>query len=158
MKTEAKHIEAVNLLISHRFSGLTLADIAAEVAVTDRTLRRWREDPDFQALYDRMLTDYIRDVESQPFAHRVDRIHELFRLYQATPDFTPGKNGVLYLADRKAKILKQIADEAEEGKIDEAVELVAQLREQLAELKGGPQLEVAGTAEGVFAIKCHTGV
>ena len=45
------------------------------------------------------------------------------------------------------KILKQIADEAEEGKVDQVGEVLGRLREELAELQGGPKLMVSDGEE-----------
>ena len=42
----------------------------------------------------------------------------------------------------KAQILKQIGSEAEDGRVDETRDLIDELREKLAELRGGPSLTV----------------
>ena len=140
MKIDAKHVGAANLLIASRFSGRTLEDISKEIGVTKRTLSRWRADSDFKALFDRMLEEHHRDIEGQPLAQRADRIQELYRLYLKLPDEPKH-------IPAKAKLIEQIADEAEEGKMDETAELVANLRQQLAEVRGDERVRVEETSE-----------
>ncbi|MDA1348944.1 MAG: phBC6A51 family helix-turn-helix protein [Chloroflexi bacterium] len=160
MTIDNRHIEAVNRLIEGRFGEARLEDVACGVGISDRTLRRWRDDPDFQALYDRMLGEFLQDIANQPMAQRVDRIRELYRLYCDLPDrtehVTRGENrdGGGWESPRiqnnhtdKLKILKQIADEAEEGKVDQVGEVLGRLREELAELQGGPKLMVSDGEE-----------
>ena len=80
MKICGKHIDAVNLLITNRFNGMKLVDIAKKVGVTLRTIVRWRADRDFKVLYNQKLDEHFRNISAQPMAMRVDRLRELWKL------------------------------------------------------------------------------
>lgn len=103
MKLDAKHYEAIQRLIEHPFTGQTLHQLADELGVDTRTLRRWRSDPDFQAAYRAALAKWNEDMGDLRFVHRRARVEELHRLYDAASD----------RLDEKLKILQQIRDEVE---------------------------------------------
>ena len=136
MKLEQKHSVAAAQLVEWRFSGMPQDEIAQKCGVVRKTLYNWRQSTDFIALYEGILHEKISNIEDSPFAHRVDRINELFRLYL--------KVGEKQTSDIKAKIeiLKDIAKETGEGNLDDAEELVALLRRELAEIQGGARFQV----------------
>jgi hypothetical protein len=105
-------------------------EMSKKLGVGRKTLYRWRQDEEFQTVYQSILDEKLSDIEDCPYAHRVDRINEMFRLYL--------KVGEKQTSDIKAKIeiIGKIATEAEEGKIDEAADLIVKLRHELANLQG----------------------
>jgi transcriptional regulator with XRE-family HTH domain len=136
MKLDQKHRDVAGLLAELRFSGLTQDELAKRCGVGRKTLYNWRQDDDFLALYHGLVRVKISNIEDSPFAQRVDRINEMFRIYV--------KVGETKTSDLRTKIdiLGKIATEAEEGKVDEAAGLVVRLRQELANLQGESRLHV----------------
>lgn len=86
MVLDARHELAIQLLITHRFDGREVRDIAKEIGVQDRTLRKWRKDEAFERAYDEAFEDWKSSLEDIAYTIRRCRIEELVRLYKATPD------------------------------------------------------------------------
>ena len=90
MKIRTEHHHAIDLLIQHRFTSpaqrLTHAEIAQQCDITERTLRNWRNDADFQAALAEALDEFRRTLSAVRFAEKRARLEELERLYDATPD------------------------------------------------------------------------
>ena len=81
MKIEQKHRDTAAQLVEWRFTGMPQEEMAKKIGVDRKTLFRWRQDKEFQALYHSILDEKLAGIEDSPFAHRVDRIYELHRLY-----------------------------------------------------------------------------
>ena len=86
VKLDARHHHAIQLLIDHRFTGKKKQELAVELGIRDRTLRKWIADPTFAAAYEAALARWLADLEGIRFRHRKERVKELQRLYDATPD------------------------------------------------------------------------
>ena len=90
MKLRTEHHYAIEQLVQHRFTSLahrlTHAEIAAQCGITERTLRNWRADADFQTALREAIETYKRDLGAVRFIHKRARLEELERLYGATPD------------------------------------------------------------------------
>jgi len=86
MKLDSSHHAAIEGLLAGRFGRKTLAEIAAEVGISARTLRRWQAHPDFMAAYEARVEEWQRDFSDIRLAERKERIRELARMYQETPD------------------------------------------------------------------------
>jgi hypothetical protein len=56
-------------------------EMSKKLGVGRKTLYRWRQDEEFQTVYQSILDEKLSDIDDSPYAHRVDRINEMFRLY-----------------------------------------------------------------------------
>ena len=130
MKIEQKHRDTAAQLVEWRFSGMPQEEMSKKLGVGRKTLYRWRQDEEFQAVYQSILDEKLAGIEDSPYAHRVDRINEMFRLYL--------KIGEKKTADIRTKIeiIRKIATEAGEAMIDEAAGLIVKLRHELAAIRG----------------------
>jgi len=86
MRINEKHWAAADLLVASQFDGVTREQQAAEIGVTDRTLRRWMVDDDFQLVLLNAQNAWRRQVGHIRFTHRRARLEELPRLLDTTPD------------------------------------------------------------------------
>ena len=150
MKLTSQHHDAISLLIEGRYGRKSLAEIAEEIGVTDRTLRRWRDEPVFQSAYSAALNIWRKDLSDIRLTERRERLTELERIYDCTPDSagTNAKTGIeVSNASVKCRILDQIASEvgdkvegppADSDPTEAAKEISTAVREMLALTGGGP--------------------
>lgn len=55
------HIEAAEMILARKMTGITMQEIAEKVGVTDRQLRRWRSTPAFKAYIREKDVDLVVD-------------------------------------------------------------------------------------------------
>jgi hypothetical protein len=90
MKLTEKHLKCIHLMILDRFDRSNQTEwVSGQVGVRPRTISDWKEDPDFQAEYQRQLEMYRNNFDDIKLADRKERVRVLSDLFEVVEDVGP---------------------------------------------------------------------
>lgn len=162
MELLPRHLQAIQLLTEQRFRASDTPvkmsyEIAAELSVRPETLSRWQSRPAFKAALQESIAAARVNHERVRYAPRVQRIDEIRRLYEVTPDYvddtteitTEGRTVVKFkrtwLTLQKAKILAEIRSEMDLGEMEAesaSVQALERKVEKVLGVMGVPDLKL----------------